>query len=305
MDNNANNTINNNPNTNMNTSNSNIGMTAKKFITSKNTVTIIGVILIILVLYFFYNWRIKSMTDPTPIPYALETLKPGTKITNAQVGTINVPKALLSKEVITDASQIVGKYVSEKSIIPQGSMFYQINIINSTSGNSKLTYPEDHVLVYLDVNTSTTYGNMIYPGDYMDIYLKIQYSDEAVKVEDSNKLTVGKLLSNVKVLKVVDSKGNDVFADLDDKGTPAQVIFALPSEYHILLRKAIYLRTYSATVIPVPVKVNKEEDLKVSVGSSELESFINRVTAWTGDGTTSGDLNIDNQQTTTDSTLIQ
>lgn len=276
--------------------NSNIKITAKKFFTNKNTVTVIGAVIIILVLYVGYNWRIKSMTDPTPIPYAVKTLKPGTRITANHIGTVNIPKALLSKEVITNSRDIVGKYVSEKSIIPEGSMFYKNNVINSISNSSALDYPEDYVLVNMDVNTSTTYGNMIYPGDYIDIYLKVQYSDPTLSDEESNKLTVGKLLSNVKVLKVVDSKGENVFADLENKGTPAQIIFALPNEYHILLRKAIYLRTYSATIIPVPVKVNdKDTDLKVTIGSTDLEAFINRVTAWTGDGSNSGELNIESQ----------
>ena len=171
-------------------------------------------------------------------------------------------------------------------------MFYSSNLVNSPSGVSDLDYPEGYVLVNLEVSTNSTYGNLIYPGDYIDIYLKIQYSDENVSEEDSNKLTVGKLLNNIKILKVIDSNGNDVFSDLDHKGSPSQIIFAVPSEYHILLRKAIYLRTYSATIIPVPVKVNKEEAPKVSIGSSELESFINRVTAWTGDGSSGGELNI-------------
>jgi len=128
--------------------------------------------------------------------------------------------------------------------------------------------------------------------DYMDLYLKIQYSGENLTEDDSNKLTVGKLISNVQVLKVVDANGDNVFADLENKKTPAQIIFAVPSEYHILLRKAMYLRTYDSTIIPVPIKVNTEETPDVTISSSELRDFINRVTAWTGDGTNSGELEI-------------
>ena len=66
--------------------NNNVGMSIKKFITNKNTVTIICVIAIVLILYIFYNWRIKQMTDPIIVPYAVETLKPGTQITSDKVG---------------------------------------------------------------------------------------------------------------------------------------------------------------------------------------------------------------------------
>lgn len=272
----------------------NVGMSLKKFLSNKNTVTIVGMAVVVLVLYVGYTMRIKSMTDPTPIPYALETLKPGTKITSSQVGTVNVPRAALKGSIITDSSKVIGKYVYNDSIIPEGSMFYSRSVVEKEqlAGVDALEYPDGYVLVNMNVTTATTYGNLIYPGDYMDLYLKIQYSGENLTEDDSNKLTVGKLISNVQVLKVVDANGDNVFADLENKKTPAQIIFAVPSEYHILLRKAMYLRTYDSTIIPVPIKVNTEETPDVTISSSELRDFINRVTAWTGDGTNSGELEI-------------
>ncbi len=281
--------------------NNNVGMSFKKLISNKNTVTILGVLLMVIVLYVGYTMRIRSMTDPTPIPYALENLAPRTKITSDQVGIVNVPKAALKGNIITDQRQIVGKYVNDQSRIPQGSMFYASSVVNKDQlkGVEALDYPEGHVLVNMSVTTQTTYGNLIYPGDYIDIYLRIQYSGgEGLTEEDSNKLTVGNLITNVKVLKVVDSNGNDVFNDIDNTGTPAQIIFAVPSEYHILLRKAMYLRTYDAMIIPVPTKVSTDEAPEATISSTELRDFINRVTAWTGDGTTSsGELTIPDANT--------
>ena len=96
---------------------------------------------------------------------------------------------------------------------------------------------------------------------------------------------VGRLIENVKVLAVIDANGNDVFADMDDIKTPAQIIFAVPEEYHILLRKAMYLRSYSATLIPVPTNESlKEEPSAVAISNEKLKEFINRVTVWTGEG---------------------
>jgi len=263
----------------------NVGMSIKKLLTNKNTVTIIGVAAAILILYIGYNMRIKSMTDPYPVPYALETLKPGTKITSDQVGTMNVPKAALKGSYIINASQVIGKYVSEDSIIPQGSLFYSRSVIEKgqLQGVKGLEYPDGYVLVNFSVNMETSYANLLYPGEYMDLYLKIRYTGENVSAEDENKLTVGKLINNIKILKVVDSNGNDVFEDLENKKTPAQVIFAVPEEYHILLRKAMYLRTYEATLIPVPVKVTATETPDVTISSTQLKDFINSITAWTGE----------------------
>ena len=96
---------------------------------------------------------------------------------------------------------------------------------------------------------------------------------------------IGKLIENIKVLAVLDSAGNNVFADLENVGTPSQMIFAVPEEYHILLRKAMYLRSYSATLIPVPTNESlKDEPGAVAISNEALKDFINRVTVWTGEG---------------------
>lgn len=263
----------------------NVGLSIKKALTNKNTVTIIGIAAAILILYIGYNMRIKSMTDPYPVPYALETLKPGSKITSDQVGTMNVPKAALKGSYIINASQVIGKYVSEDSIIPQGSLFYSRSVIEKgqLQGVKGLEYPAGYVLVNMSINMETSYANLLYPGEYMDIYLKIRYTGENISAEDENKLTVGKLINHIKILKVVDSNGSDVFEDLENKKTPSQVIFAVPEEYHILLRKAMYLRTYEATLIPVPVKVSENETPDVTLSSTQLQDFINSITAWTGE----------------------
>lgn len=273
----------------------NVSMSFKKFLSNKNTVTILGVLAGLLVIFIGYNMRIKQLTDPYPIPYALDTLYPGTKITSDQVGTMNIPKAALKGTYIYDANKVVGKYVNDDSIIPKGSLFYSRSVVekDQLQGVEPLEYPDGYVLVNFGVNMSTSYGNLLYPGDYMDLFLKIQYSgEEELTDEDSNKLTVGKLISNVKILKVVDANGDNVFADVENKKTPAQVIFAVPAEYHILLRKAMYLRTYEATLIPVPTKINEAEPPEVTISSTQLKDFINKVTAWTGDGTGEGDLDI-------------
>ena len=198
---------------------------------------------------------------------------------------MNVPRAALKGTYIVNASQVIGKYVSEDSIIPEGSLFYSRSVIEKgqLQGVKGLEYPDGYVLVNFAVNMETSYANLLYPGEYMDLYLKIRYTGENVSAVDENKLTVGKLINNIKILKVVDSNGNDVFEDLENKKTPSQVIFAVPEDYHILLRKARYLRTYEAELIPVPVKVTDTQTPDVTISSTQLRDFINSITAWTGE----------------------
>ena len=59
----------------------------KKFLQNKNTVTVIGVILAIIVLYFAYTIRINSAIHPVSVPYAAEQIKAGTQITEAMIST--------------------------------------------------------------------------------------------------------------------------------------------------------------------------------------------------------------------------
>ena len=266
----------------------NFQMTLKKILSNKNTVTILGVLAAIVVLYVGYNMRVKAAINPVSVPYALQSIAPRTKITSDMVGTISVPPSMIKGSPYMNVNQIIGKYVNIESTIPKGSLFYAGSIVNLSDLPDAVIYeyPDGHVLVNMDVNTSTTYGNMIYPGNYVDMYLKVVNNiDEDETSDITDKIMIGKLIENIKVLAVLDSSGNDVFNDLNNIGTPAQLIFAVPEEYHILLRKAMYLRSYSATLIPVPTNESlKDEPGNVAISNEDLKDFINKVTVWTGEG---------------------
>ncbi len=263
----------------------NFSITVKKFLTNKNTVTFIGVAVAIVVLYAGYNYRIKKAINPITVPYATKAINPKTKITSDMIGSIEVPPAMLKGNAITDVSKIVGKYVRADTIIPQGSLFYGSIVVSKSDLPDSIIYdyPEGYVLVNMSVNTTTTYGNKVYPGNYIDIYLKaVNKIDEDNMTSDTkDKIMVGKLLENVKVIDVVDANGDSVFENLEDIKVPSQIIFAVPEEYHILLRKAMYLRTYEVTLIPVPTAESlKENPGEVAISSEALKEFINKVTVW-------------------------
>ncbi len=269
----------------------NISITIKKFFTNKNTVTVVGVLLAVVVLYVGYNYRIKSAINPISVPYATQSIPARTKITSDMIGSVEVPPAMLKGDVITEVSRIVGQYTNINTIIPEGSLFYGDSVVSQSDLPDSIIYeyPEGYVLVNMSVTTATTYGNKIYPGNYMDIYLKAvnKIDEENITSDTQDKIMVGKLLENVKVIDVVDSNGDSVFENPEDIKTPAQIIFAVPEEYHILLRKAMYLRTYEVTLIPVPTaESTKENPGEVAIASEDLRDFINRVTVWTDDDST-------------------
>ena len=258
----------------------------RRFISNKNTVTIIGVLLGIIVLYIGYNYRVNKAVNPVQVPYAKETIAPGVKITEKMVGTIEVPPSMLKGEAFQNSADVIGKYSNADSVIPEGSLFYARSVVSKDDlpDSIILDYPDGYVLYNLTVNMETTYGNSIFPGNYIDIYLKAVNSAEDAEATQKDKIMLGKLLENVKVLAVKDADGKNVFENLDEKTNPAQIIFALPSDDYILLRKASYLRTYETTIIPVPTAESlKDEPGEVSVSNETLKKFINDVTIWTED----------------------
>lgn len=245
----------------------------------------------IVVLYAGWNYRIKKAINPITVPYATQTISARTKITSDMIGSIQVPPSMLKGDVITSATQIVGKYTNINTVIPKGSLFYGGSVVSQSDLPDSIIYEytEGWVLVNMSVNTTNTYGNKIYPGNYIDIYLKaVNRIDEDNMTSDTkDKIMVGKLLQNVKVIDVVDANGDSVFDNPEDIKTPAQLIFAVPEEYHILLRKAMYLRTYEVTLIPIPTaESTKENPGQVSIANESLKDFINKVTVWTEDSTT-------------------
>ena len=252
----------------------------KKFLSNKNTVTILGVILMVVVIYIGYNWRVNVATNPIEVPYAIKTISAGTLITEDAVGTIEVPPAMLVGDAIRDSQSVIGKYTMADTIIPEGSLFYSRAVCEEEQlpASIILKYPKGYVLYYMPVNMETTYSNSIYPNNYIDVYLK---ADIKTQEGESTSVTFGKLLENVKVLAVRDSNGKNVFSNVDENTSPSQLIFAVPQEYYLLLKKAEFLGEYDTQLLPVPTAESlKSEPGSLALSSTDLQAFINNNTVY-------------------------
>ena len=249
----------------------NIMVSIKRFLGNKNTVTIIGIIACLGILYWAYNYRIKKTTDPISIPYAIQTIGPKTLITADMVKTKKVPGGIVNENVIRTSNEIIGKYVINTAVIPEGSMFYKSQVVDWDEMPTSIAedIPDGNTIVALPVNMDTTYGNSIYPGNYIDIYMKA--------VNENGTLMVGKLIENVKVLAVKDSQGRHVFENSEESRTPAALIFGVSDELNILLRKASYMSSFSVVLFPVPHGVNGATEVPEAtvVSSQTLKDFIN------------------------------
>ena len=96
----------------------NLSTGIKKFLQNKNTVTVLGVVVAIIILYVAYNMRVQSAINPINVPYAKEQISPGTQITANMVGTRAVPPSMLEGDVITSQSAVIDKYSSADTVIP-------------------------------------------------------------------------------------------------------------------------------------------------------------------------------------------
>ena len=87
----------------------NQGTALKKFLSNKNTVTFLCIILGVIVLFVGYNYRVNKATNPVQIPYAKKSLDAKTKISASDVGLTNVPQSLVktSKTILTNTKDII------------------------------------------------------------------------------------------------------------------------------------------------------------------------------------------------------
>ena len=250
----------------------NVSFKLKKFLQNKNTVTFIGLALCLAIIYFGYNWRIKQAITPVKVPYAKVTIQPRTKITEDMIGYIEVLPSMVNSSTIKNLQNIVGKWSNYNTLIPKGSLFYTSTVVSASElpDAAFVDTPDGYVPFNLTVNTNSTYGNSIFPNNYIDIYLKALDAD--------GKPMVGKLIENVKVLAVKDKNGRHVFENSEEERTPAIIIFAVPSDVHLLLRNAVELsnvKTVATELIPVPsTESYSTEPGALRLTSTALKNFI-------------------------------
>lgn len=239
----------------------------KRFFKNKNTVTIIGVVLIIAILYFGYKYEIKKAVDPvTGIPVASVDIQPRTLITNDMISTVDVAPIMLTDNVIRSTALVVGKYSNYNTMIPKGSMFYTGVVVNGEDlpNASLVNAKEDEIVFPFPVDMDLTYGNSMMPNTIVDIYMKA--------TDESGKIMVGKLLSNVEILAVKDSNGKNVFENSAETRTPAYLYFGFKQSVFILMKKASYLT--DVELFPVPMGQTVEEENATRVSTEYLKDYI-------------------------------
>ena len=237
----------------------------KRFVGNKNTVTILGFAACVLTLIIGYQVRVKDAISPTTLPVARDTIPSRTFITDDMVGRINIASTYVNEasNVVKNYRDVVGKYVSYKTTIPKGGLFYKDQLIEANEmPDAAFANIEDGQTIYsLEVNKETTFANSIRAGDYIDLYMSAQdYNNE-------NLVIYGCLIRSIRVLAVKDSKGNNIVKNTLAYGEPSELLFAVDDEMFDLLREVDWVK---GNIQLSPVIFNK--NYTAAAGTTEVPS---------------------------------
>ena len=241
-----------------------------KFLTNKTTVTLVGIVLGLGILVGFYIYRVNKHVNPTRIPVAKRTISATEEITKDDIEYVKVSQSFLKKrDVYQTVTNLIGKYVSTGTSIPKGGMFYTSQVVEKKELPNAIfdEIPEGYTIYQLKVDNTTTYANSIYPGDIIDLWLK---------TTENGILVDGEFISNIEVLAVRDSAGQNVF-DVTSGRTPAWLLFAVKTDMYRYLKLAESIS--GMNIRPVPKNNLANSDVgSTEYSSQELVDLIDRQT---------------------------
>ena len=235
--------------------------TFKRFLTNKTTVTILGIVIGIAVLFFFYIYRVDNAVNPREIPVATRTIAAIEEITRDDIKMVSIGSSFLNDaDVYTSADSLVGKYVNTGTSIPAGGMFYTSQVVEKEELPNSIfdEIPAGYTIYQLRVDNESTYANSIYPGDRIDLWMS---------TTQDGLVYYGEFIHGIEVLAVRDSSGENVF-DVTSGRTPAWLLFAVPTDMYRYLKVAEFLS--GVTIIPLVRNTNYNSD----VGSTEITNEV-------------------------------
>ena len=257
--------------------------TIKKFLANKNTVTILGVLAGVVVLYIGYNYRINQSVATIQVYYVKQAVGSNTQLTEDMLGRVTINSKLTKtyKNLVTRLSDIQDDngefyYVNFDHSLTEGSLLCTDDLISKDQKADEKLYKnleEGYRIRAISVNMDSTQGNSIAPGNSIDIYLSGK--------DETGKIIYAPFIENLKVIDVVDSKWTTT-AGTDSK-TPKYIIISVTEEIYRLLEVAPKISGYGFTIVPVPNDKSYDEAGKeTKIVSDYLKNIIEANSAYTG-----------------------
>ncbi len=249
------------------------GSIFKRLLGNKNTVTILGVLACIATLVIGYNYRVNNAISPIIVPYAKESIPSRTLITSDMVGRIKLASNYVndSSNLIKNVNEVVNNYVSYKTNIPKGSLFYKETVkkADEMPDAAFANIADGFTIFSLGVTVDSTFANSIRAGDYIDLYMSTTNPTD-------NLVIYAKMIESIRVLAVKDSKGNNILKNTVANGKPSELLFAVPEDLYLLLMRAEAITSTKISIEPVlRNEAYTDAANETQVSSEQLRNFIN------------------------------
>lgn len=188
----------------------------------------VGVLIIINVLLF--KIVLDRKLDLVKVPVAKVKINVRTKIEEDMIEMIEVPRAAINDDCITDKNEALNKYTEIEGIIPKGSMFYRSMLFeeNVLPDFPSLKLKEGQNVFSLPTDLVKSSGNSLTNNQKVDLHVTLTPKKEE-PITDC-------LLKNVRILNVLDRKGIDMKES--DTKIPSVINLAVDETLVSLLRKA-------------------------------------------------------------------
>jgi len=246
----------------------------KKFLSNKNTVTILGVIAGVIVLYVGYNYRVNSSIQTISVYYVKKAVPSNTQLTEDMIGRTTVNRSLtkIYKGLVTNLSQIKDKsgafyFVNYDHSLTEGALLSTSDLIPKADKADEKLYKNlkaGQTIFKIDVDLNTTQGNSITGGNAIDIW--VQGKDE------QGRIIVAKFIENVKVIDVVDNKWSTTAGE--ESGTPKYLIVAVTDDMWQLLYKATLMTNYQFKLVPKVREKAYEEKSESKIVNDAIKNMI-------------------------------
>ena len=248
-------------------------LSINKFLKNKNTVTILGVLACLVILYAGYTMRINQKTALVDVYYANQTIQPKTLITEDMISKTQVPASFIKGDYYKNYTDIVGKYSNYNTMIATGSIFYLDLLVEEENLPDAIFYDvnEGERVVSFPVTMESTYGNSIMPSNKVDIYVKL--------INDDEEIVYGQFYEKIEVLGVKDSAGNNVFESSEETRTPSYIYFSLEESKYLLFSSLQYIKEYygeykiEIVLVPNTKEFKADEVTATEVTSDYLYDF--------------------------------
>ena len=247
----------------------------KRFFSNPNTLTFLLVIVLIVIIYVVYSYMINRAIAPVTVPYCTKKALSMNEITDEYISTVKISGNFVTANgsgLVQNTRNVKNKYVAPGYFIPENSFFYTEALADSSiqEKTSFSDLPDDYTIYNLPVTFHSTYGSSIMPGNYIDLYFKAKDPD------NDKKIIFGKFIESIRVLKVIDKDGLDVFTEsTKDDSKPKEMWFAVPSYYHELLRLCEDISELQIEIIPVPRNSGYSESPKeTQIVNTAIENLI-------------------------------